>query len=91
MRYGLSSSKRDNLHAISYFRCGVVHVQAQTLMHYKFQTKYTSYCPRKQTSLFVEARKTEPRARQHNGHVAHFVLQIMLLNQINASKATCVE
>jgi hypothetical protein len=52
---GLSSGKRDNLRAISYFRCGVVEAQAlSVIINYKFQTKYTSYCLRKQSCLFVE-------------------------------------
>jgi len=75
MRYGLCSVKRDNLGAISYLRCGVVEAQAlSVIIHYKFQTKYTSYCLRKQSCLFVESRKTELTARQHIGHVAHFLL-----------------
>jgi hypothetical protein len=78
MRYGLSSVKRDNLRAISYFRCGVADAQAISVkIYYKFQTKNTYYCLRKQSCLFVDSRKTELRARKHIGHVAHFLFQIM--------------
>ena len=59
MRYGLRSDKRDNMRAISCFRCGVVEAQALgVIIHYKFQTKYT-YCLRTQSCLFAGSRKTE--------------------------------